>query len=133
MLYSLTLSYSYGNAMSSQKQYEEYLISSIAHDVEILNADGSFEKITISGRAPRSPQSSRLCGKYPLFRYLVPTYPTSNSYLGGALLLHYTQESFSFEKLTEEDQNLLDTTDPSLANSVYTCYKNGDKIIILFQ
>ena len=133
MLFGLTFSYSYGNAMSSQKQYEEYLIYSIVHDVETLNADGSFEKLTISGRIPRSPQTTRLREKYPLFRHLVPVYPSNSSYLGGALLLHYTQESFDFEKLTEEDQTLIDSTEPSLANRVYTCYENGDKIIILFQ
>lgn len=132
MLFGLTLSYSYGNAMTSQKQYEEYLVSSIAHDVETLNVDGSFDKITISGRTPLSPQARRLREKYPLFRYLVPAYPTNNAYLGGAFLLHYTQESFAFESLTEQDQNLIDTAEPSLANSIYACYENGDKIIILF-
>lgn len=133
MLYSLTFSYSYGNAMTSQKQYEEYLTYSIAHDVETLNADNSFRALTISGRAPRSPQTARLCEKYPLFPNLVPIYLTNSSYLGGVQLLHYTQEKFTFEELTEEDQYLIDSTEPSLSNSVYACYESGEKIIILFQ
>lgn len=133
ILYCLTFSYSYGNAMTSQKQYEEYLTYSIAHDVETLNADGSFQTITVSGRAPRSPQTARLCEKYPLLRSLVPTYLTNSSYLGGVQLLHYTQESFSFEGMSEEDQNLIDNTEPSLSNSVYACYERGEKIIILFK
>lgn len=133
LLYSLTFSYSYGNAMTNQKQYEEYLTYSIAHDVETLNADGSFRTLTVSGRAPRSPQTARLCEKYPLLRSLVPTYLTNSSYLGGVQLLHYTQESFSFDGLSEEDQNLIDNTEPPLSNSVYACYENGDKIIILFK
>ncbi len=53
--------------------------------------------------------------------------------MGGVLLLHYTQEPFTYETLTEEDQNLIDNTEPSSVNSVYACYKNGDKIIILFN
>ncbi len=128
----LTFSYSYGNAMTSQKQYEEYLTYSIAHDVETLNADGSIQALTVSGRAPRSPQTARLCEKYPLFGNLVPAYLTNSSYIGGAQLLHYTQESFSFEGLTEEDQELIDSTEPALANSIYACYESGEKIIILF-
>lgn len=132
MVSGLIFSYSYGNAMTSQKLYEEYLTYSIAHDVETLNADGSFQTLTVSGRAPRSPQTARLCEKYPLFGNLVPTYLTNSSYMGGALLLHYTQESFRYEALTEEDQNLIGNTEPSLANSVYACYENGNKIIILF-
>lgn len=133
MLYSLTFSYSYGNAMTSQKQYEEYLTYSIAHDVETLNTNGSFRTLTVSGRAPRSPQTARLCEKYPLLRNLVPTYLTNSSYLGGVQLLHYTQESFTFEGLSEEDQNLIDNTEPSLSNSVYACYESRNKIIILFK
>lgn len=80
-----------------------------------------------------SPQVARLNEKYPLFRNLVPTYLTNSSYMGGVLLLHYTQEPFTYETLTEEDQNLIDNTEPSSVNSVYACYKNGDKIIILFK
>lgn len=133
MIFGLSFSCCYGNAMTSQKQYEEYLTYSLAHDIETLNANETFRTLTVSGRAPRSPQTARLIEKYPLFRNLLPTYLTNSSYIGGALLLHYTQETFTYETLTEEDQTLIDTTEPSMANSVYVCYENGDKIIILFK
>ncbi len=133
MIWGLSFSCCYGNALTSQKQYEEYLTYSIAHDVETINADGSIHALSVSGRAPHSPQVARLNEKYPLFRNLVPTYLTNSSYMGGVLLLHYTQEPFTYETLTEEDQNLIDNTEPSHVNSVYACYKNGDKIIILFK
>lgn len=133
LLFGLTFSYTYGNALTSQKQYETYLTYSIAHDVETLNADGTHHALTISGQTPHSPEVARLCEKYPIFDQLVPTYLTNSSYLGGVQLLHYTQESFSFDSLTKTDQNLIDSTAPALTNSIYSCYVNGDKIIIHFQ
>lgn len=133
LLFGLTFSYTYGNALTSQKQYEEYLTYSIAHDIETLNAEGTYQTLTISNRAPRSPEVARLCEKYPILTKLVPTYLTNSSYLGGVQLLYYTQESFTFDSLTEEDQNLIDNAVPALANSIYSCYGNEDKIIIHFQ
>ena len=133
LLFAFTFSYTYGNALTSQKQYETYLTYSIAHDVESLNADDTCRALTVSGRAPRSPEVSRLVEKYPLFARLVPTYLTNASYMGGAQLLHYTQTPFNYEALTEEDQNLIKNAAPLLSNSVYACYKNGNKIIIVFK
>lgn len=133
LLFGLTFSYTYGNAMTSQKQYEEYLTYSIAHDVETLNANASYETLTISGRAPRSPETARLCEKYPILTNIVPAYLTNSSYIGGVQLLHYTQENFTFDGLSEEDQALIKNTDPVLTNSVYSCYESRDKIIIYFK
>lgn len=133
LLFGFTFSYTYGNALTSQKQYETYLTYSIAHDVESLNADDTYRAITVSGRAPRSPEVARLVEKYPLFARLVPAYLTNSSYMGGVQLLHYTHKSYDFDALTEEDQNLIENTTPVLANSVYACYESGDKIIIEFK
>ena len=133
LLFGLTFSYTYGNALASQKQYEEYLTYSIAHDIETLNADGTYETLTVSGIAPYSPEVSRLCEKYPVLVGLVPVYLTNSSYIGGVQLLHYTQENFSFDSLSADDQTLIQSTEPVLKNSVYSCYENGDKIIVIFK
>lgn len=133
LLFGLTFSYTYGNAMASQKQYEEYLTYSIVHDIETLNADNACSTLTLSGRAPRSPETARLCEKYPVLSDLVPTYLTNSSYIGGAQILHYTQKTFAFDSLTEADKALIEQNKPALANSVYACYENGDKIIIHFN
>lgn len=133
LFFGLTFSYTYGNAQTSQKQYEEYLTYSIVHDIETLNADGACKTLTVSGRAPRSPETARLCEKYPILSDLVPTYLTNSSYIGGAQIRHYTQEPFTFDGLTGEDENLIKNTQPVLANSVYSCYESGGKIIIHFN
>ena len=133
LFFALTFSYTYGNALTSQKQYETYLTYSIAHDVESLDADDTYRAITVSGRAPRSPEVARLVEKYPLFARLVPTYLTNSSYMGGVQLLHYTQKTYDFDDLTEEDMDLIENATPALTNSVYDCYENGDKIIIQFK
>ena len=133
LLFGLTFSYTYGNALTSQKQYEEYLTYSIVHDLETINADGAYQTVTIAGRAPYAPETARLCEKYPLLTRLVPTYITNSSYLGGVQLLLYTQETFSFESLTEEDETLIKTGEPVVTTSIYSCYKADNKIIIHFN
>lgn len=131
LIFGLTFSYTYGNALTSQKQYEEYLTYSIAHDVETLDAEGDFSTLMISGRAPRSPQVSKLCEKYPLLTRLVPTYLTNSGYLGGVQLLQYTSKQWTLEGLPEEVSASL--TSPMIANSIYSCYVQEDKIIIVFH
>ena len=133
LLFGLTFSYTYGNALTSQKQYEEYLTYSIVHDLETINADGAYQTVTIAGRAPYAPETARLCEKYPLLTRLVPTYITNSSYLGGVQLLLYAQETFSFESLTEEDETLIKTGEPVVTTSIYSCYKADNKIIIHFN
>lgn len=134
LLFGLGFSCTYGNALISQKQYEEYLTYSIAHDVETINANNEYRMLTISGAAPCSPEIARLREKYPiLLPNLVPTYLTNSSYIGGVQLLFYTQEKFSFEELSGEDEKLIGNTEPVLTNSIYSCYENGEKIIIYFK
>lgn len=133
LLFGLTFSYTYGNALTSQKRYEEYLTYSIAHDIETINADGSRHTLTVLGRAPYSPEVARLREKYPIFNNLVPSYLTNSSYMGGVQLLYYTQENFSFEALTEEEELLIQSSEPVFANSVYACYETEEKIIICFN
>lgn len=90
LLFGLTFSYTYGNAMTSQKQYEEYLTGCIIHDVETLNADGTYRTISIAGSTPRSPETARLSDKYPLFRRIVPSHLSGSSYISGAMLMRFT-------------------------------------------
>lgn len=133
MLFSFTLSYTYGNALKSQARYEEYLTYQIVHDLDTLNADEQYQYLTIQGRAPRSPETEMLCAKYPLLKHLIPLYITNNGYIGGALLQHYLSYDLEHESMTEETAALLETNTPAIHNAVYDCYLNADTIIICFH
>jgi hypothetical protein len=133
VLFHMGFSYSYGNASKEQKNYEEYVTYNIVHDIETLNSEYEYESLTISGLSPHAPELQMLFEKYPIFSSLVPTYVTNNSYLGGALLQHYMQEDWEFTSLTEEDENIMESSEPLISNSLYNCYINGDKIIIQFR
>lgn len=133
-LFGFTFSYTFGNAMTSQKQYEEYLAGCIIHDAAVLNADSTYHTLALAGKTPRSPETARLSEKYPLFRRIVPSHLTDSSYIGGALLMHYTPSpQFTYDNLTREDQNLIENTKPVLSNLAYDCYVCGDKIIVDFK
>lgn len=135
LLFGLTFSYTYGNAMTSQKRYEEYLAGCIVHDVETLNESGAYRAVSLCGNVPRSPETARLSRKYPLFNRIVPSHLNGSSYIGGALLMQYFSPSqeMTFEDLTPEKKQQIDTAVPILSNSVYDCYENGDTVIIFFR
>jgi hypothetical protein len=133
LVFHMGFSYTYGNAMKEQKNYEEYVTYSIVHDIETLEGETEYQYLTINGHAPKAPEVQMLCEKYPIFSSLVPTYVTSNSYLGGALLQHYMQQDLEFEGMTEENETLTQSGNAVISNSLYDCYTDGDKIIIQFR
>jgi hypothetical protein len=132
-VFHMGFSYTYGNAMKEQKNYEEYVTYSVVHDIETLEGEEEYQYLTINGHAPKAPEVQMLFEKYPVFSSLVPTYVTGNSYLGGALLQHYMQQELEFEGMTEEDEALTQSGNAVISNSLYDCYTNGDKIIIQFR
>lgn len=74
MLFQYFRMYAYGNALASQKEYETYMVYNIAHDIETINSNGAFEKVSFDGKMPKSRQVQMICEKYPSFNALVPVY-----------------------------------------------------------
>lgn len=133
MLSSYVYAYAYGNALESQKNYETYLGMNIVRDVEKINSRNEYVKMTIDGSTPRSQVVQRLCEKYPQFSEIVPVYITNDTWIGGVWLYYYMQHNLGYEEMQEKDQEVVQTETPIEENSVYSCYVNGDKIIIHFN
>lgn len=133
MLFCFTYSYTYGSALKSQKQYEEYITYNIVRDLETINADGTCHYLTIDGHMSRSKEVAMLCDKYPLYKHIVPLYINNSSYLGGAQLQHYMRQNLEYAGLSEEDALSLETCEPVIQNAVYSCFVNKDKIIVRFH
>ena len=133
MLSSYVYAYAYGNALESQKNYETYLGMNIVRDVEKINSRNEYVKMTIDGSTPRSQVVQRLCEKYPQFSEIVPVYITNDTWIGGVWLYYYMQHNLGYEGMQEKDYEVVQTENPIEENSVYSCYVNGDKIIIHFN
>lgn len=133
MLSSYVYAYAYGNALESQKNYETYLGMNIVRDVEKINCNNEYVKMTIDGETPRSQVVQRLCEKYPQFSEIVPVYITNDTWIGGVWLYYYMQHNLGYEEMQEEDYTVVQAGAPVEINSVYSCYVNGDKIIIHFN
>ena len=125
--------YAYGNALEGQKNYETYLGINIARDVETINRDNEYKVMTIDGSTPRAQQVDVACRKYPQFTEIVPVYITNSSWIGGAWLYYYLQNDLWYEEMTEEDRAVVETGEPVVRNDTYSCYVNGEKIIIHFN
>lgn len=133
IVYHHTYMYSYGNALNNQKEYATYLVYNIAHDLETINADGDFSTFSFIGQMPRTKRMQMMYDKYPIYETMMPKYFTNDSWIGGAWVLHYLQDDLTIESNTETDNQIVESTEPVMSNSVYSCYLNEDKIIVYFR
>ena len=133
ILYHYTYIYSYGNALNNQKEYASYLVYNIVHDIETINAENEFSTVSFIGQMPKTKRLQMMYDKYPIYNEIIPTYFTNDSWMGGAWVLHYMQEDLTIESDNETDNQIVSSTEPIMKNSVYSCYENGDKIIIYFH
>lgn len=133
LLSQYSLMYSYGNALKSQNEYQKYLVYNIAHDVETINSDGDYNTLSFYGVAPQSRQVQMICSKTPIMKEMVPTYFTNSTWIGGVWLYHYLQYGIVIEDITSDDVLCIEDQLPLFKNSIYSCYCNGDKILIVFK
>lgn len=133
ILYSYTYIYAFGNALNNQNEYAKYIVYTIAHDLETINADGEFTTVSFIGKMPRTKRMQMVYDKYPSFEGLLPRYFTNDSWIGGAYVLHYLQDDLIITSDDETDRQVIASEEPIMSNSLYSCYLNSDKIIISFE
>src|SRR5699024_5749129 len=95
--------YAYGSALKSQKDYETYLVTQIAHDCESINGAGNYSQLSCVGTAPRPREVQMICAQYPFLGELIQPCFTNNTWLGGAWVYHYLQYDLEIVGLTDED------------------------------
>lgn len=131
--YHYTYIYSYGNAVNNQHEYAKYIVYNVAHDLETINANGEFTHLSFVGQMPVPRRTQIFCEKYPMTGALLPRYFTNDTWIGGAYVLHYLQGDLEIVADTKSDRQMIDSNSPIMANSLYSCYLNADKIIISFE
>lgn len=124
--------YAYGSALKSQKDYEIYLVTQIAHDCESINGAGNYSKLSFVGTAPRPREVQMICARYPFLGELIQPCFTNSTWLGGAWVYHYLQYDLEIVNLTEADTAACTDANLLLQNSRYACYESGDKILVMF-
>ena len=132
LLSQFSCMYSYANIVKDEAEYEKYLAYSIAHDIETINAENEYQSFSFVGTVPRSQKYEVIRRKYSFYDEIVPRYFYNDTWIGAAWLLPYLQ-NIGNEEFSEEDQKIVDNSEPILNNSTYSCYVNADKIIIAFR
>ncbi len=133
LLFAFSYSYTYGNALKSQKVYETYVTENIARDIERIDVQEKCTRISVSGRMPRSRQLKLMCEKYPQLANIVQTYLYGENWIGTAFLYHYLQVNLVCDDMKPEDEELISTGTPDIDNSLYQLYLNDDKILLIFK
>ena len=133
ILYHFSYTYSYGSALTRQNEYAKYLVYNIANDLETINVNGEFTSISFVGEMPANKQLQMLYDKYPIYDFMLPTYFTNDSWVGGAWVLQYIQDDLTMDKDPEGDAQIISSSTPVISNASYSCYVNSDKIIVSFE
>lgn len=133
-MYHMSFMYMYGNASSSQQEYERYLAYSIASDIECENKTDEVS-LKIIGEAPYSPEVKMMCERYPALRELVPTYINNNWWIGGAWLARYIKDEVSYlDGEYDMSSDIMVTKCEKVSdNTVYKMYVVGKDVIVEFQ
>ncbi len=132
-LYHYTYVYTFANAVNNQNEYEQYIAYHVAHDLETINADSEFTCFSFIGQVPQPKRTQIFSAKYPMTGELIPRYFTNDGWRGGAYILHYLQNDLDLTSDTDEDRQIVTSEEPVISNSLYSCYVNADKIIVVFH
>lgn len=137
VLYAFSFMYMFGNASSSQKEYETYLVQNMTKDIEELSEmnseDSASEEISIIGSTPYSNETKLLADKYPALTELVPAYITNSWWLGGAYLRRYASIPLMFSEATEDEINYVNSVSPDRSNLIYDMYIDNNHVFIKYR
>ena len=133
LIFSCTYVYTYGNALDGQKEYEKYLIYHIQHDIEEINCNREYNSVCISGTTPYAPQVKKISSRYGLMDNMIEPYITNTFWLGGGWMYMYMNEGLGLREPTESDMEIINSGESVRSNSLYSCYVNGETIIVRFN
>lgn len=127
---SILLSYSYGNALSSQNEKENFIFSLVARD--IINNDG-INKIRFSGTASLSQSASNASEKSGIIKMITPSYIRSD-WMFGAFKLHRMGVRVEHDSNIDLQASLAKgCLNPASRNSLYSVVRVGDTLIFDFN
>ena len=126
--------FTYGNALNAQKNYTDYRIAAVIHDLDELELlDEENAKVCqIEGDIGFAPEIAHMPQDYEMLNRLVPnTFGYSSSYWRGYRFFTY----YGLKNMIWDDDIDLTKQDlPMLKNSVYhTIYGNEEAVLIVLK
>ncbi|WP_407425215.1 glucosyltransferase domain-containing protein [Treponema sp.] len=119
--------FTYGNCLKNQKEYENFRLSMILHDLSEFTIDESKPNVSFEGGMDLCQKSHIAMKNYPLLKQIVPRMPGSSSTWNKELLSacnfectdEYTQKDESFELIKK--------------CSYHEIYQNGNNFIVVLK
>lgn len=129
ILFFFVFSYSYGNALNAQKDFDASLASDIVSNINDIDLTSS-KLVGVYGIQPSSSVRDNAVKRYPLIGHLVPIYMGDWWHWGEVLLNHYGLKNKRGATVSVE---LMCTMIPSIKKANYTLFSNQSLIIIAFK
>ena len=127
---SFTLSFTYGNAMKAQKEYETYLQTIISSDINSLNNNST--RISFIGSMPKSDELKLASTKFPILEKLIPVYVNDNWVWGGMSFLRYGL-ALSHKNIDKREKSSICSGTPIFKTKLYHIYDYKESIVIRFN
>lgn len=128
VLFFFVFSYSYGNALKAQNNYDAVLSANIVSDLNRIDLLSS-KNVIIYGVQPSSPARDNAMRRYPLIGSLVPLYMSNDWVWGGVLLNQYGMKNkWGVMPSTE----LLCKMTPLIKRTDYTLWGNESTVVVAF-
>ena len=133
IIFKYSYIYAYSSALKSQKNYESFIVQNVAESIQKEDIQKECNLIGVSYYMPKSRQLQTLCDKYPQFQAIVPVYMYGENWIGTSYLNHYLQQQLMFEELNKNDMAFIEDNEPFSDNSIYSLYRNDNKILLIFR
>ena len=129
VLFFFIFSYSYGNALKAQKNFDATLSGDIISNINEIDVSSS-KIVGIYGVQPSSSVRDNTVKRYPLMGSLVPIYMSSKWRWGEVLLNNHGLKN---KRGLTVNNELVCAMTPSVKKSNYTLYSNDSAIVIAFK
>lgn len=124
------ISYSYGNALSSQNEKENFIFSLVAKDV---TSNEGINKIRFNGTSTLSQSASNASEKSGIIKMITPSYIRSD-WMFGAFKLHRMGVRVEHDSSIDLRESLAKgCLNPVSRNSIYSAIRVGDTLIFDFN
>ena len=131
LLFCFAFSYSYGQTLKAEFDYENRITTLIATD--FIRSSQPITAITFIGRVSPSHEYQIGEKKYPLFPHLLTIYMDNKRYWGSVMLNRHGVPLHYSALLSIEETEQIRSVAPAITNTIYEIYYLGNKAVVKFK
>lgn len=132
LFFMITVSYAYGNALKNQARFEDYVITTLLHELDSKDLNGVRE-VYVNGRMPYAPSSMMNNRKFPIIGKLLPV-AMNGSWIWGLRKLDHYRSGLTYISPEGFDADFFAcSANIKKDNTLFDIYRTGERAVISFK